>query len=185
MSKEDQVREQSPNVSTEFPVVVLGDERGAAAPGRRLLQGRVAERSVLYPIYLLVSIAGALAAQFALDSEEWSVVPIALGWSTLFAWYWFYGVAYRYRRRLLKYTSVSAILILSIFLAILCVDRAAAQVVIAGGELVERSARPILVWSAIVTLGAAGLLIFHVAFLGRGYRVKKEDGTPETSPDSE
>lgn len=171
---------QNPNVSTEFPVVVLGDERTAAAPGRRLLQGRVAERSVLYPIYLLVCIAGALAGQFALDGKEWSIVPVGLGWAMLFVWYWFYGVAYRYRRRLLKYTSVTVIILVSLAFAILCMDRAAAQVVVtASGELIDRTSRSILVWSAIVTLAAAGLLIFHVVFLGRGYRVKREDDKPE------
>jgi len=175
VTEESEPQSELPNVSTEFPTVVLGDERVAVAPRRRLLQGRVAERSVLYPIYLLVSIAGALAAQFALHSEEWSVIPVSLGWAMLFVWYWLYGVAYRYRRRLLKYFSVSVILATSVVLAMLCVDRAVAQVAVtAAGELIERASRPILVWSAIVTLAAAGLLIFHVAFLGRGYREKRE-----------
>lgn len=169
-------RESDPNVSTEFPVVILGEgEDGEQSiPRRRLLQGRVSERAVLYPIYALVLGAGGLALYFAAQSLEWAFLPTFLGWAMLFVWYWFYGVAYRYRRTVFRYCSVIVIALVSAGLAMMCVDRAASQVAVTtSGELVERAAQPVLLGVAVLTLAPAALLVLHLVFLGRGYREKR------------
>ena len=161
--------------STEFPVVVLGEAGEGVAPRRRLLQGRVPQGWVLYPTYLVVTIAGAIAADFALGSQEWSAIPITIAWAMLYVWYWFYGVAYRYRRSLLKYVSVLFIFGMTYALAFMCEDRAAAQIVAIDGNLVERPEVAQLHWAARVTWFATLGMIAHIVFLGRGYREKREN----------
>lgn len=161
-------------MSAELPVVVLG-EKGKdvhTAPAERLLQGRVPETRVLYPCYVLVAISGLITISFAVDSPEWASIPVALAWFFLFVWYWFYGVAYRYRRRLLKYTSVSVILLVSGALSALSVDRGLAQVAFDGNHIAHRGPIPMLYWATVLIIVAAILLIVHVVFLGRGYRRK-------------
>ena len=166
-------------ISTELPVVVLGDDDealvSAEIPRVRLLQGRVYEGYVLYPIYLLVAVGGALAVNFALTTPEWSAPVAALAWGLLFIWNWFYGVAYRYRRKLLKFTSVVAVVGLSVALAGFALDRAAAQVAMSGPtELAQRDPIVALYGAAVVTVAAAALLVAHLVFLGTGYRRKRE-----------
>lgn len=161
-------------MSAELPVVVLG-EKGKdvhTAPAERLLQGRVPETRVLYPCYVLVAISGLITISFAVDSPEWASIPVALAWFFLFVWYWFYGVAYRYRRRLLKYTSVSVILLVSTALSALSIDRGLAQVAFNGNHIAHRGPVPMLYWATVLVIVAAILLIVHVVFLGRGYRRK-------------
>jgi hypothetical protein len=161
------------SVSAEFPAVTLGDSGESATPGRRLLQGRVHEAWALYPAYAMELVAGAIASLFALQSEEWSVAPVALTWFLLYLWVWFYGVAYRYRRRFFRYSSLFVLLSASTFVSSVCFDRAAAQVAFDGQRLVERAAEPTLVWAGVLTAAAGILVLVHVVFLGRGYRERK------------
>lgn len=186
-----EVTDDPAGTSTELPVVVLGEAGSGRGPGPRLLFGRVDERRVLYPAYGLVFIAGALAVTFAMEHPEWAVGPVGLAWFVLFGWIWFYGVAYRYRRRLLKYTSVTVVLGLSWLLIGFCIDRARAQIamggpvqdmVVQGSPLIERAYAPELVWAGGITAIAAALVVVHVVFLGRGYREKKvrRRGAPTT-----
>lgn len=166
------------SVSTELPVVVLGDSEDervtTEVPRERLLQGRLPERVVLYPIYALNVLAGLIAMQFAFTTKEWSALVVGLAWFLLYVWYWFYGVAYRYRRPLLKYSSVIVILGLTVSLAYFSIERAQPQMaMVARTQLVERGEASSLYWVAIFTLIASGLLIAHLVFLGRGYRRKR------------
>lgn len=179
MSDDLKISDESVDVaaSTEFPVVVLGEAGESVAPRVRLLQGRIPESWVLYPLYLTITVGGALAADFALSSEEWSIVPVTLAWAMLYVWYWFYGVAYRYRRRLLKYTSVAFIFGMTWGLSVLCEDRAEAQIVAIEGILREREPIAQLRWAAMVTWAATLGLVAHIVFLGRGYREKREGRT--------
>lgn len=160
--------------ATELPVVVLGEAGAAVTPRHRLLYGRLPQNWVLYPIYLLVTIAGSIATNFALNSDEWHVIPTALGWSMLFIWYWFYGVAYRYRRRLLKYSSVTVIIGMTWALGFFCEDRALRQIVAVNGQLIERSSVIALEWASVITWLGVLLLMAHIIFLGRGYREKRD-----------
>lgn len=175
------VRDQADaSVSTELPVVILGDDDpdvSGEVPRVRLLQGRVHEAWILYLLYLLDAVAGALAVTFALTTMEWSVVPIALAWFLLFVWHWFYGVAYRYRRRLLKYTSVFVVFAMTVALAYFAMERAAPQrAMVASHEVVRREGVASLYWAAVATLGAGLVFLVHLVFLGRGYRKKRTTG---------
>lgn len=163
----------SAQVSAEFPVVVLGEASAATQPRQRLLQGRVAERWILYPIYLLVWVSGGLAARFALQTQEWAAAPVLAAWGMLFIWYWFYGVAYRYRRRVLKYFSVTVLVVLTWCLSLLTFDRGRAQIVATSLGLESRAEWASLYWAGGIVVVAAGLLALHVLVLGRGYRVKR------------
>ena len=125
-------------------------------------------------MYLLILAAGGLAVNFALDTPEWSSPVVALGWLLLAQWTWFYGVAFQYRRRLLRFTSTTMVLLLSAALTALTLDRAAAQVAMAGPQtLAERESAVALYWAAGATVLVAGLLVLHLVFLGTGYRQKK------------
>lgn len=168
--------EADASTSTELPVVTLGDAAAVTmeAPRHRLLPGRIHERWVLYPIYLLHLFGGLLAVRFALGTAEWSAVPVGLAWFLLYVWNWFYGVAYRYRRPLLKYASVLAVLSLTAVLSYFAFERADGQLaMVQTTELVERGAQPMLYWAGVSTLVAAGMLAAHLVFLGRGYRRKR------------
>ena len=167
------VGEAKSSVSAEFPAVTLGDAGESATPRHRLLLGRVHEAWALYPAYAMELVAGGIACLFALQSSEWSVVPVGLTWFLLYTWVWFYGVAYRYRRRFFRYFSLFILLGASSMIAYLCFDRAAVQLVFDGQHLVERAAEPTLVWSGVLTLAAAVVVLVHVVFLGRGYRERK------------
>ena len=102
---------------------------------------------------------------------------IALAWLLLFVWHWFYGVAYRYRRRLLKYTSVFVVFAMTVALAYFTMERAAPQrAMVASHEVVDREGIASLYWSAVATLAAGMLLLVHLVFLGRGYRQKRTAG---------
>lgn len=165
-------------VSTELPAVVFRDEDetliSSEVPRVRLLQGRVPENWVLYSIYAFDLMAGLFAMSFALGTREWSSPMIWLAWSLLALWNWFYGVAYRYRRRVLKYASVFVILGLTAALVYFSIERAQPQVAMIGpNEVGMRGEAAELYWSAGATMIAAGLLIAHLVFLGRGYRRKK------------
>lgn len=166
--------QENAQTSAEFPVVVLGDaDAPEHAPPKRVLQGRLAERWVLYPIYLIVGGSGVLVGHFCLTTNEWALTPSMTAWGMLFVWYWFYGVAYRYRRRVFKYFSVTVLVGLTWCLSLLSLDRAQAQVVATAKGLVDRPAVAGLYWASVLIIIAVSLLALHVLVLGRGYRGKK------------
>lgn len=171
MTEEQDIEESTEN-AIEAPVVKLG-EAGESGPQERLLQGRISEAMVLYPLYTLVAVSGAAALRFAFNSVEWASAPVGLAWFCLFIWYWFYGVAYRYRRRILKYTSVLVIGLVTLSLASLCIDRGRSQVAFDGAFISPRGPETSLYWAAVLILVALIVLLIHVFFLGRGYRKKR------------
>lgn len=164
-------------ISTELPAVVFGDDEtliSSELPRVRVLPGRLHEAWILYPIYALVLGAGVIAVEFALRTHEWSAIVVGLAWFLLYVWNWFYGIAYRYRRRVLKYTSVIVILGLTAALAYFSIERGQPQLAMTDlSELRDRPEAASLYGAAVAAVVAAGLLITHLLFLGRGYRQKK------------
>ena len=161
----------------ELPVVVLGSSDAGERPAERLLPGRVEASWILYPCYLLVILSGSLVVNFAIDTQEWSPVVVSLAWVLLFTWNWVYGVAYRYRRRFMKYMSITMSIVMGFGLAALCWERGQPQLVATlvevGAVLVERGeVRRLVLASWLIAVSTIGLLV-HVVFLGRGYRVKR------------
>lgn len=156
--------------------MVLGETGAGEKPAERLLPGRVEASWLLYPCYLLVILSGSLVVNFAIDTFEWSPVVVLVAWILLFTWNWVYGVAYRYRRRFMKYLSVMMSVVLGLGLAAMCWERAQPQLVAVVGDLagalIERGeVRRLILASWLMVLGTM-LLLVHVVFLGRGYRVK-------------
>jgi hypothetical protein len=165
--------------SVELPRVILGSDDGdRAAPRKRVLPGLVDVRWLVYPAYITCFIAGGLAVDFAIEGGEWSAAPVALAWLMLFFWEWIYGVAYRYRRTILKYFSFLLVAGLSAGLAALCWERAEPQLVATAAELVDRDHASILDYAAITTLLSGAFVTIHVVVAGRGYREKKVHGKP-------
>lgn len=151
--------------------MVLGSQQQAGrAPRQRVLPGRIDARWMSYPAYLACFLAAGISVNFALDTGEWAVGPVLIGWAMLYFWEWIYSVAYQYRRPFLKYSALLMLLALAGLLAGVCLDRAPAQPVIAGGQLVQRAALAHLEGAAALTLLSALFIFAHAAVLGRGYR---------------
>lgn len=183
MSKEKEHTEKKPfevpepppaaERSLELPAVIIGD-RGEkdAHPAVRLLPGRVPESLVLYPAYALALLAGLLGAHWGLTTGELSPFMILLAWSLLFCWYWVYGVAYRYRRWLMKtfalFMSIFTALALTFFAAL----RAASLYLPDPLELSLRGPQPVLFLVASLTVISLAAIVSHLVYLGRGYRQK-------------
>jgi hypothetical protein len=169
-----------------LPRVVLGsDEVDRKAPRERVMPGLVDLRWLLYPAYLASFFGGGIAVNFAIDGQEWAAPPIAIAWTALFFWEWIYGVAYRYRRPLLKYFSLMLVVGLSAALAAFSWDRAAPQLVakvqgFTSSGLIERGHVASLEWAAIFALLSGALIIIHAVILGRGWR--GAGGDPEQRP---
>ena len=159
--------------SLELPAVIIGD-RGLqdSAPQQRLLPGRVPESLVLYPAYTFSLLAGILAAHWALSTAELNALVLLLAWCLLFCWYWVYGVAYRYRRWLMKgfalFMSFFTALALTFFSAL----RSTSLYLPSDTGLSLRAPQPILMVVAGLTLLSLAAIISHVLYLGRGYRKK-------------
>lgn len=169
----------SPARSTEAAPVVLGERSGAVAPAVRLLPGRVEASRVLYPGYLLVWVGAALASLFAWRRAEWHPLMVFVGWGVLFCWYWVYGVAYRYRRRLMKVLAVGMSALVGVVLIWVSATRAAPMRVPVDGVLVERGALLLPGLAAVATTLSLALLIAHLLYFGRGYREKRERDSVE------
>ncbi|TXD43495.1 hypothetical protein FRC96_01655 [Lujinxingia vulgaris] len=169
----------SPARSTEAAPVVLGERSGAAAPAVRLLPGRVEASRVLYPGYLLVWVGASLASLFAWRRAEWHPLMVFVGWGGLFCWYWVYGVAYRYRRRLMKVLAVGMSALVGAVLIWVSATRAAPMRVPVDGVLVERGALLLPGLAAVATTLSLALLIAHLLYFGRGYREKRERDSVE------
>lgn len=179
----DASKDASVRATVELPRVVLGSDEGAhRAPRERVLPGRIDIRWLSYSAYIACILGAGLSVNFALDSREWAIVPISIGWAMLYVWEWIYGVAYQYRRPILKYSALFMVLALAAVLASVCLDRAPAQDVIAGGELIARARVVGLEGAAALTILSALLILAHGAVLGRGYRrIKQRDTTASES----
>ncbi len=157
----------------ELPEVVLGGEEAREKPQTRLLPGRVEVNWTLYPCYLLVLVSGSLVVNYSIDTGEWALGMVVAAWVLLFIWNWVYGVAYRYRRALIKYFSFLMAVVMGLGLAALSWEKGQPQLVAIAGELVARGEVTRLVWACWMMVVNPALLVFHMVFLGRGYRVKR------------
>jgi hypothetical protein len=166
--------------SLELPAVIIGD-RGSEEerPEVRVLPGRLPESTVLYPAYTLVGAAALLTTHYSLNSGEWSPLMTFFGWGLLFCWYWVYGVAYRYRRRMMKYFSLIMCVFTAGTLSVATAVRSTSMAVPVDGGLVVREAQPILFGAAALTTVSLTLIIAHVVYIGRGYRQKRLDSENE------
>lgn len=163
--------ELGPESSQELGIVVLGGS-DQIRPKARLLPGRFPPSFFTIPAMIAIIIAGIIAVIFAIQTEEWSPWTIASTWFVLYVWTWFYGVAYKYRRFILRWLSMGAFIFLSCGISFFCIDRAAPQYIVGPDGLVMRELVFSLWISAILTLGAAAILLSHFVFFGRGYREK-------------
>lgn len=183
MSDDDKLEQQDEQLddeqsslrgTVELPRVVLGsDEVDRPAPRKRVLPGMVDLRWLVYPAYIACFAAGSIAVDFAIEANEWAAPPVALAWLMLFFWEWIYGVAYRYRRTILKYFSFLIVAGLTVGLAAFCWERADAQLVATAEGLAKRGYESSLITAAIGTIISGVFITLHVLFLGRGYREKK------------
>lgn len=188
--EQDEMREERPEAppmverSLELPAVIIGD-RGSEEerPQVRVLPGRVPKSVVLYPAYTLVGASALLTTHFSLNSGEWSPLMTFFGWGLLFCWYWVYGVAYRYRRRLMKYFSLIMSGITAGSLIMITAVRGTSMAVPTEGELALRGAQPILFLASLLLTLSLAAIITHTVYLGRGYRQKELDSQNESATD--
>ncbi|RAL24930.1 hypothetical protein DL240_01600 [Lujinxingia litoralis] len=159
--------------TTEAPRVVLGERGEAARPEVRLLPGRIKASRLLYPAYLLVWVGAGLASLFAWARAEWHPLMVFVGWGALFCWYWVYGVAYRYRRSLMKVMAVGMSVLMGLVLIWVSLTRAAPMRVPQGGELVERGALVLPGAAGVATALSLAVVLAHLLYFGRGYREKR------------
>ena len=134
---------------------------------RRARHSQLDVRWFLYPAYILTFGAGGIAANFAIGSPEWSPGPVTLAWALLFLWYWLYGVAFRYRRPVLKYFSLAAALGFGGLLTAFCLDRVPPQIVAQthGAEL--RGLLTNLLWAGLLTGLSAFVVVVHSILFSR------------------
>lgn len=125
-------------------------------------------RWFLYPAYILTFVAGGIAANFATGSEEWKAGPVGVAWGILFLWYWLYGVAFRYRRPVLKYFSLAAALGFGGLLTAFCLDRVPPQLVAqSDGGAQLRGLLTNLLWAGLMTGVSAFIVVVHSILFSR------------------
>ena len=120
--------------------------------------------------------AGAAMLAFALLTSEWALPVVALAWLLIWLWKWLYMVAWTYQRALLKWVSAMMCVAMSVAVAWLCHDRAAAQPIWdhAQSAMITRAPRHELeLAAALFSLGAL-VLLSHLAWFGRGWRLKHQ-----------
>lgn len=161
----------------ELPAVVLGETQGQGdgtegAPSQRLLQGRVRQSLIFYPIYLLLVVSGAIAANVAVDTQEWSFGVVVVAWTTMFFWYQIYVVAWTYGRRMLKWFCIIWLLLLTTFMAVACYDRGMPQDIFTS-TLIQRPGLPLMMWASGMLAACQALFVSHLVYFGRGYRKKR------------
>lgn len=124
-------------------------------------------RWFLYPAYILVFLAGGLVIKFTMRSQEWSAIPVAMAWGLLFLWYWLYGVAFRYRRPVLKYFSLAGALGFGGLLTAFCFDRAPPQLAATAEGVVVRGLLMDLIWAGVTTATSAVIIGLHAILFSR------------------
>ncbi len=167
--------------SLELPAVIIGERRDESGPTPivRLLRGRVHQSLVLYPAYGMVGLAGVLAAHFSVSTGELHPAMMLAGWGLLYCWYWVYGVAYRYRRWMMKYFALAMSVFTAASLTLVSALRGTSMAVPQNGELALRGAQPLLFAVAVLTTLSLAFVITHAVYLGRGYREKRLRDTNE------
>ena len=162
-------------VSQELPRVTLGERSGEAQAIReRILPGRISLTPFGWAMTLPILSSAALAIWFSwLHSSEWSIWMVLLAWCLVWLWKWLYMEAWTYQRTLLKYLSAFMYLTMASGLAFICHDRAPAQEVWANQVLVERGADSTLLITAALLLLSCLVLLSHMVWFGRGWRIKK------------
>ncbi len=133
----------------------------------RAADRQIDRRWFLYPAYVSAMAAGGIAAQFALGSEEWAVGPVLLAWGLLFLWYWLYGVAFHYRRPVLKYFALAGALGFGGLLTTFCLDRAPPQLAPTGEGAAIRTFELDLLWAGLATGLGAALVGLHAILFSR------------------
>ena len=170
--------------SMELPAVIMG-ERGEEEeePRVRILPGRVPKYYALYPAYAATGLAALVATHFSLASGEWHPLMTLVGWGLLFCWYWVYGVAYRYRRRLMKWFALSMSTLTAGSLVLISAVRATSMVVPDDGSLIVRNPQPLLIGAVVLTTLSLAAVFTHAIYLGRGYRQKEVNDDNEGDRD--
>ncbi len=172
--------------SLELPAVIIGERRDEAGekPLVRVLRGRVYQSVVLYPAYVMALLAGVLATHFSVNTGEFHPVMVLVGWGLLYCWYWVYGVAYRYRRWMMKYFSLLMSVLTAASLTLVAALRGTSMMVPQNGELALRGTQPILFVVAALTTLSMAAVIAHAVYLGRGYREKSLPDTKRKRGDA-
>lgn len=136
---------------------------------------------MLYPAYGLSLFSGILSAHWAIRSGELNPFVVLLSFLLLFCWYWVYGVAYRYRRRLMKLLASAMSTFTAATLVFLTLLRASPLYVPGDDGLGTRASQPILILVAFMTALSLVAICVHLFYLGRGYREKSAPvNEPET-----
>jgi len=179
----DTSKDASVRATVELPRVILGSSDGARqAPKERVLPGLIDPRWTSYSAYIACILGAGISVNFAIDAGEWAVGPVIIGWTMLYIWEWIYSLAYQYRRTFMKYGALLMVVALTAVLAGVCLDRAPAQQVITGGELVARAHLARLEGAAALTILSGLFILAHAIVLGRGYRrIKRRDTTSDQS----
>ena len=162
-------------VSQELPRVVLGERSSQEQQIReRVLPGRISLTPFGWAMTLPIVTSAALALWFAWwHAGEWSFWMVLLAWSLVWLWKWLYMEAWTYQRTLLKYLSAFMYFIMALGLAFICNDRAPAQEVWLEGTLAERASSTSLLFTAALLLASCAVLLAHLVWFGRGWRIKK------------
>lgn len=172
--------------SLELPAVIIGErsDEEEEQPRVRILRGRVHQSLALYPAYGVAGLAGVLATHFSVNTGELHPVMILTGWGLLMCWYWVYGIAYRYRRRLMKPFALVMSVLTAGSLTLVAALRGTSMAVPQNGELALRDGQPMMFAVAALTTLSLAIVITHAVYLGRGYREKQLRDTTETDNSS-
>ncbi len=140
--------------------------------------GRLPLRWVLHPVYAVTLLCAGLVAWFSYRTGEWHPIASLTGWSILAAWYWLYGLSYRYRRRWMKLFATFMASITAASLTLVSALRFRSMEIPVDGFLEPRPAQPLLLLVAILTTLSLAAIIAHLVYLGRPRR------RPSSSSDS-
>ncbi len=166
-------QEAASMVSQELPRVVLGERSPSVeAPKQRVIPGRVSLTAFGWVMSGLILSSGACTMWFAWRGEEWSPWMVMLVWCLMWLWNWLYMEAWTYQRRMLKYMSSFSFIGMSGLMAVWCWDRAKAQEIWRMDGLVERAWRVELDIAAAVLVCASSVVLAHLVWFGRGWRIK-------------
>ena len=140
--------------------------------------GRLPLRWILRPVYVMTLLCAALVAWFSHRTGEWHPIAALAGWSILAAWYWFYGLCYRYRRRWLKLFAAFMATLTAGTLTLVVSLRFPSMAIPVDGQLQERPAQPLLLLVAILTTLGLAAIVAHLVYLGRPRRRSASDSDP-------
>lgn len=172
-------------VSQELPRVVMGEREAVAeAPRQRVIPGRVSLTRFGWIMSTLILSSGLLTGWFAWSGEEWSFWMVVLVWCLMWLWNWLYMEAWTYQRKMLKYLSAISFILMSAVMAWMCRDRAEAQEIWRTKELIKRAWQPELDLAAALLIVASCIVLGHLVWFGRGWRVKLRRPSSEPKPET-